>query len=112
MRRQRKRLQPGSPLFNEVFETAARVYPDDPAANLNAANAAIAARSYFNAAAYLAKAGNSPEAEYARAVLAALTGDYAKSAADLDRAVKAGYKGTDDDVAKLREFIDAASNSF
>lgn len=61
-------LDPGSEEFKEVFEVAVRMYPDDPVANLNAANTAMVRGDLRSAARYLAKAGDSPEAEYARGV--------------------------------------------
>jgi len=68
--------EPGTDEFTEVFETAVRMYPGDETANLNAANAAM--RRGDNAAAerYLAKAGESPEAVYARGALAVRNEDY------------------------------------
>ncbi|MBQ5640100.1 MAG: hypothetical protein IIV12_04270, partial [Bacteroidales bacterium] len=59
----------GSEEFNDLFETAVRMYPDDPVANLNAANSAIIRKDYRNALRYLEKASDLPEASYARAVL-------------------------------------------
>ncbi|MCM1137693.1 MAG: DUF3868 domain-containing protein [Duncaniella sp.] len=67
--------EPGSPDYNELFETAVRMYPDSEVANLNAANAAMQRKDYTAAAAYLKKAGDTPEAIYASGLLAALTGD-------------------------------------
>lgn len=64
--------EPGTEEFNKVFEVAVLVYPDNEIANLNAANAAMGVGELDKAERYLAKAGNSPEAEYAREVLAAL----------------------------------------
>ena len=69
-------LEPGSDEFNEVFETAVRMYPADETANLNAANSAMQRNDLANAAKYLDRAGESAEATYARGVLAALNGDY------------------------------------
>lgn len=61
--------EPGSEEFNELFETAVRMYPDDAVANLNAANSAILKRDYRAALRYLEKAGETPEAIYTRGVL-------------------------------------------
>lgn len=61
--------EPGTPEFTEVYETAVRMYPDDPVANLNAANAAMRRDDHDAAARYLAKAGQSPEVTYARAAI-------------------------------------------
>ncbi len=47
--------QPGSEQFNEVFETAARVFPDSDVANINAAAIALNRNDAVSAARYLAK---------------------------------------------------------
>lgn len=67
---------PGSKDYDEVFETAVRMYPDDETANLNAAVIALRKDDLTTADRYLAKAGNSAEARNARGVLAAKQGDY------------------------------------
>lgn len=67
--------QPGSDAFNEVFETAVRMYPDDETANLNAANAALGRNDVKYAERYLQKAGDSPQAIQARGVLALQKGE-------------------------------------
>lgn len=85
----------GSPEYNEVFDIAVRVYPNDPIANLNAANAAMSRNDYISAANFLEKAGNSDEVTYAKGVLAALSGDLEtaenlfSSLPTLDQAVQA-----------------------
>lgn len=61
----------GSDEFYQTFETALRFYADDPTANLNGAVAAIKRGDYSRAVILLAKAGNSPEAENARGIVAA-----------------------------------------
>lgn len=67
--------EPGTDEFTEVFETAVRMYPDDETANLNAANAAIRNGDLDTAKRYLAKAGDTAEADYARGALAIRKGD-------------------------------------
>lgn len=62
--------EPGSREFNEVMETAVRMYPDDPTANINAACTRMEQNDLEGARRYLDKAGNSPEAIHARGVLA------------------------------------------
>lgn len=52
------------------------MYPDDPTANLNAANAAMERGDLVTAAKRLEKAGDSGEAEYARGVLAVMNKEY------------------------------------
>lgn len=61
--------EPGSDKFNDLYETAVRIYPNDPVANLNAANSAILKGDYRSAARYLNKAGDTPEAIYTRGAL-------------------------------------------
>jgi len=68
--------EPGTTEFTDVFETAVRMYPSDETANLNAANAAMRRGDNAGAERYLAKAGNSPEAVYARGALAVRVGDF------------------------------------
>ena len=69
--------EPGSAEYNEVFDTAVRMYPNDEVANLNAANSAMNRGDLTMAAKYLTKSGNGDEAVYARGVLAAMQGDNA-----------------------------------
>ena len=83
-------METGSDEFNEVFEIAARLYPDDATANLNAAYTAINRRDMKRAAACLAKAGHSPEAVYARGVYALLTDNEAEARPLLEKAGKMG----------------------
>ena len=59
----------GSEKFNELFETAVRMYPNDPVANLNAANTAILRKNYREALIRLERAKSLPESVYARGAL-------------------------------------------
>ena len=70
-------MEAGSDEYNNVFETAVRMYPGDETANLNAANSAMQRNDFVSAEKYLAKAGDRAEAVYARGIYALLTGDYA-----------------------------------
>ncbi len=70
------RLYPeGSPEFNRTILTALKYYPDDETANLNASVQAIKNGDYESARKYLDKAGNGPEAENARGVVAMNRGE-------------------------------------
>lgn len=69
-------LEAGSPMYDNVYETAARLYPTSDVANLNAANAAMQRGDLVSADRYLAQAGETDAAVYARGVCAALKGDY------------------------------------
>lgn len=82
--------EPGSEAFNEVFETAVRMYPDDETANLNAANSALSRKDVKRAERYLTKAGNSTEATHARALLALMKGDTATAQTLLQEAAAQG----------------------
>ncbi|MCH5228652.1 MAG: DUF3868 domain-containing protein [Muribaculaceae bacterium] len=62
-------LEPGSDAYNEVFETAVRMYPNDETANINAANSEMMRGNLETAERYLQKAGNSVEANHAREIL-------------------------------------------
>jgi len=73
-------MKPGTPEFNQVFDIAVTMYPDDPVANLNAANAAMQRGDMASAGKYLKKAGNTPQAEYARGIFAAYKKDYSTAA--------------------------------
>ena len=96
-------LEPGSVEYNEVFETAVRMYPTNETANLNAANSAMSRGDYASAERYLLKAGNSPKALYARGVLNALQGNY-KAGIDLvEKAIQNGLTGADQILEEMKE---------
>ncbi len=83
--------EPGSAEFREVFEIAVRMFPTDPAANLNAAAAALARRDTATAGVYLDRiAEQTPEVLNARGVLYMLQGDYAQAEEALTKAAEAG----------------------
>ena len=65
----------GSESYNEVFEIAVRLYPDDPISNLNAANTALLNRNATAARRYLTKAADGPEKRLAEGVASWLEGD-------------------------------------
>ena len=70
------RLYPeGSDDFNRVVETALRYYPEDATANLNMASALLKRGDLDGAEKYLQKAGDSPEAQNARGILAVWRGE-------------------------------------
>ncbi len=85
-----QKYEPGSDEFTEVYETAVRMYPTDETANLNAANAAMRRGDNALAERYLAKAGNSPEAVYARGALAIRNEDYDTARRYLEQAKRLG----------------------
>ena len=65
----------GSAKYNEVFEIAVRMFPDDPVSNLNAANTAIRNGQLEQAERYLQKAAEGDEKQLAQAAILMLRGD-------------------------------------
>ena len=98
--------EPGSDEWDEVFETAVRMYPGDETANLNAANAAMGRRDLKGAEKYLSQAGNSAEAEYARGVLKGLQGDFEGAKAKVKEAQALGME----DTGRILEHISQAQS--
>ena len=96
--------EPGSPEFNEVFQIAVRMYPDDPTANLNAACAALSVENYDAARRYLERAGNSPQAVHARGVVAMQEGRLAEARDLFDQAAKAGVPEAAENLKNLDNF--------
>lgn len=96
-------MTPGSDEYNEVFETAVRMYPNDEASNLNTANTAMRRGDYASAARYLDRAGTAPVVTYARGVLAALKKDYVQAETYFRQAASEGYAEADAAVAQMEE---------
>ena len=94
---------PGTDEFTEVFETAVRMFPDDTIANLNAANAAMRRGDLTGAKRYLAKAGDSSEAVYARGALAIRQKDYDSARRYLNEAKSLGLEQAGITLEQLKE---------
>lgn len=94
-------FEPGSDEFAEVFETAVRVFPNDEAANINAANAAMRRGDTVGAERYMPKVGDSPEADYTRGALAIRKKDYATARKYLKKAADAGLEQAKETLAEL-----------
>ena len=95
-------LKAGSPEFIEVNRIALQQYPEDEIANLNAANAEMEAGNLAKAAQLLKKAGDSPEADYARGVYYCLMGEYGDAIPYVNAAAEAGIE----DAIKLQDELD------
>ena len=98
----------GSDEYNEVFDIAVRMYPEDAAANLNAANAAMARGDMKSAEKYLSKAGESPEAVYARGMFKGLQGDYRGALELVKSSAEAGLEGTEamqTNIEEAQEYV-------
>lgn len=96
-------LEPGTDEYNEVFETAVVLFPDDAVANLNAANAAMQRGDMVKAARYLEKAGDTAQADYARGVYQALRGNYAQAIDYIQKAGDAGMTDTQEILDHIKE---------
>ncbi|MBR1574275.1 MAG: DUF3868 domain-containing protein [Bacteroidales bacterium] len=80
--------EPGTPEFSRVFMTAARMYPDDEVANINAANSCMSAGNLGAAARYIDRLGDSAVAVYTKGIYRALKEDWT-GALELFRAAQA-----------------------
>lgn len=95
--------QEGTPEFDNVMNTAAILFPDNPIASLNAANSAINIKDYTRAETLLSKLSPTPDVIYARGILAACQGDYAKARQLFKEARDAGVKDAEDALKKVDE---------
>lgn len=93
----------GARELNDIFETAVRMYPNDPVANLNAAISEMQNKDFASAEPHLRKAGNSPEATYARGLYAAFYKDYDKALKLLASANKQGVVEAQDAINQINE---------
>ena len=89
--------------LNDVFETAVRMYPNDPVANLNAAISEMQNGDLTSAEPHLKKAGDSPEAAYARGLYAAFVKDYDKALELLEKALELGISEAADAIEQVNE---------
>lgn len=96
--------------YFEVFSLAARMFPDDTTANLNAANAAMGSGDLAAAEMYLQRAGDSPEATYARGLHKAMNGDYAVAIPLLETALAAGVGEAEAAIAEIRSLEKAKAS--
>lgn len=95
-------LESGSPEFNEVFEVAVRMFPEDELANLNAANTAMGRGDMKNALRYLDKAGDSAEAVYARGVYEFICENYEEALPLFEEALYSGLEEAREPIEKIK----------
>lgn len=93
-------LEPNSPEYNRMMQTAVNIYPDDPQALVNLANVAIRQKDLLKAESLLERAGDSAEALNSRAVIAILQQRYDDATSLLQQAAAKGL-----DVSKNLEAI-------
>lgn len=96
----------GSKEYCETFETAVGVYPDDPMLNLNAANINLMRGEFDRAQSHLLKSGNTPEANYARGILAAKRGDMNGALVLFNKAKDGGMAGLEPVIAQTEAIRD------
>lgn len=97
---------PGSDAFNGVFETAARIFPGDDTANLNAAASALARKDAVSARRYLSRVTGRNGAYWNNAgILACMEGDTGKAAEYFARARAAGNGEAPRNAAELDRHV-------
>lgn len=96
-------LETGSPEYNEVFEVAVRMYPEDEMANINAANTAMGRGDMKNALRYLDKAGDSVEAVYARGVYEFICENYEEALVLFEEALAGGLQQAREPIEKIKK---------
>ena len=97
--------EPGSDAFNEVFETAARMYPQDDVANLNAAASALDRKDPQSATGYMERVGRQSAAYWNNmGVLAYLQGDNKKAAGYFDKARQGGSAEAPINLSELEKY--------
>lgn len=102
--------EPGSDDYREVFEVAVRMFPNDKAANLNAANIAIQRGEYDKARAYLAKAGDTPQAAYARGLIEAFEKNYDAALPLFDKAASESLTEAAEAAKQIHDIIEHKNN--
>lgn len=89
--------------LNDIYETAVRMYPNDAAANVNAAISEMQNGDYASAEPHLRKAGDSPKAVYARGLYAAFIKDYDKALELLEKAKAQGVAEAQSAIDQVNE---------
>ena len=92
----------GSDEFNEVFDIAARVYPNNQVANLNAAAAAIERNEMATARKHIAKSGALPASYNNLGVMELLEGNWEAAERSLVKAKELGCKEAIHNLEQLK----------
>ena len=96
----------GSPDYDRVMLKAAAQYPSDEEAAINAANILMAHGKLGDAKPFVDRCGQSPQALYTRANLAARTGDLRRALALLEVASAKGLKEAKAAIPGIKELIE------
>lgn len=91
----------GSEQYNAVMLKAVEVYPNNRMLNLNAANIALLANDLDLARHYLTRAGDTPQADFARGIIAARAGFYGNAIAYFTNAREGGIEKADDYINNI-----------
>ncbi|MDE6272470.1 MAG: DUF3868 domain-containing protein [Muribaculaceae bacterium] len=91
----------GSEEYDKIFELAAIYYPHSDVANMNAANSAMNEGDYKRARMLLKRVADSPEANYALAVLSAMEGDYEAARSGARQALEDGIAEAADTLNEI-----------
>ena len=95
----------GSKDYNEVFDVAVKMFPNDELANLNAAYSAIDRGDTVSAVQYLKKAGDSPQTDNAYGAVAVLKEDYKEAQTCFQKAADAGLEEAKANLKELQKRI-------
>ena len=93
---------PGSAEYNDIYDLAARLFPQSPEANINAAAVALSKRDTRKARHYLSRFSTRPEAFNNMGVLCMLEGNREKAEVYLEMALAAGVKRASEVLEELR----------
>ena len=93
---------PGSPEYNDIYDLAARLFPNNPEANINAAAVALSKRDTRKARRYLSRYATRQEAFNNMGVLCMLEGNREKAELYLEMAVAAGVERAGEVLEELR----------
>ena len=94
----------GSKQYLDVMKKALEVYPDEPMINLNIANLYLMEGDFDAAQSCLLKAGQNPEANFARGVMAAKRGDVREAEKYFTMAKEAGIPQAEGYLKQLNSF--------
>ena len=93
----------GSDEFQEVFDIAVRMYPNDPIANLNAANISLSKKNLNDAQKYLNRVEDDrAEKIHALGILEAMKGNEQEAKQLLDKAYQLGVQEAKCNLEKIK----------
>ncbi|MCM1163403.1 MAG: DUF3868 domain-containing protein [Muribaculaceae bacterium] len=101
-----------SPEYEEVYLKASEVYPTDPEAALNAANIYLKHGDKAKAAERLQRAGDGPQANFTRATLAAMNGDWDRARSLFMVAAEAGFEPAAAERDRVDDLLERTSVTY